>query len=422
MASRRSRIGRDVPFGREEQPPLTMQEAADIIYADQNKLAELDRIQVRRERLPLDAIRLDGGTQPRAALNDALIDEYAEEMKAGANFPPGDVYYDGENYWLSSGFHRWHGRQRGGFEDMEVNVHQGTQRDAQLASVGENAAHGLRRSNEDKRRAVEVLLRDAQWGQWSDREIARQCKVSHVFVGSVRKELSGNRYQIGEEKRVVERSGQRFTQKRSRKKRQAAQQPEPPASESKTAPVQDASVPPSAIADALLLSLRGRSLTWGELYTAVEKTLGVFVDRDGFNATLRDFVTQGWVITDPNDQAAYMLARDGMPDDIADSEESKFATVANLPDVEEENGPESLPQVRRGNRYGYAVVDRTTGEILRAISELLAVDLAEVKGYERSDLRQMENTLGLLLNRLYSSRDAIISLRDTIARMARGKE
>ena len=39
---------------------------------------------------------------------------------------------------------------------------------------------------EDKRRAVMTLLNDPEWSAWSDREIARQCRVSDKTVGHLR--------------------------------------------------------------------------------------------------------------------------------------------------------------------------------------------------------------------------------------------
>jgi hypothetical protein len=44
-------------------------------------------------------------------------------------------------------------------------------------------------SNADKRQAVSRLLGDAEWSAWSDREIAKQCHVTHRFVGLVRGSL-----------------------------------------------------------------------------------------------------------------------------------------------------------------------------------------------------------------------------------------
>lgn len=61
---------------------------------------------------------------------------------------------------------------------------------AKIATLaGANASHGLRRTNEDKRRAVTVLLTDSEWAKWADREIARRCGVDHRFVASVKSSL-----------------------------------------------------------------------------------------------------------------------------------------------------------------------------------------------------------------------------------------
>ena len=45
-------------------------------------------------QLTLEKIRLDGGTQPRAELQAEVIDEYAEQMRQGAEFPPVIVFFD----------------------------------------------------------------------------------------------------------------------------------------------------------------------------------------------------------------------------------------------------------------------------------------------------------------------------------------
>ena len=148
--------------------------------------------------LSLSVINRFGGTQPRARLDDAIIQEYAEAMIAGDVFPPVTTFHDGAVYWLADGFHRVNAALRAGRETIEATVHQGTQRDAILWSISANATHGLRRTNEDKRRAVTRLLTDPEWAGWSDREIARRAAVSQPFVSSVRASLSDNGYQIDE--------------------------------------------------------------------------------------------------------------------------------------------------------------------------------------------------------------------------------
>ena len=121
----------------------------------------------------LSQIRCDGGTQPRAAIDDATVNEYVEDMKNGANFPAVTVFYDGADYWLADGFHRLEASIKAGFSEINTLVKQGTRRDAVLYSVGANAKHGLRRSNADKRRAVTTLLEDSEWSQWSNNAIRR---------------------------------------------------------------------------------------------------------------------------------------------------------------------------------------------------------------------------------------------------------
>lgn len=163
------------------------------------------------ENLEIAKIRRDGGTQPRAALDEATIAEYAEAIQAGAEFPAVDVFFDGERYWLADGFHRVAAHERAGKHFVLATLRQGDRRAAVLFSTGVNAEHGLRRNNADKRRAVDVLLRDPEWGKWANREIARQCKVGEALVRTMRDELpSAFKTQI-DTGRTVQRAGTTYT-------------------------------------------------------------------------------------------------------------------------------------------------------------------------------------------------------------------
>lgn len=141
-------------------------------------------------QIPLRDIRIDGGTQPRTAIDDSVVSEYMEAMQGGAEFPPVIVYHDGVAYWLADGFHRSHAARRAGIEMMPADVRQGTKRDAILHSVGANTDHGLRRTNADKRQAVMTLLEDEEWSGWTNVAIANQCGVSDMHVYRMRQELS----------------------------------------------------------------------------------------------------------------------------------------------------------------------------------------------------------------------------------------
>lgn len=136
--------------------------------------------------LALALIQIDGGTQSRANVNDQVVNEYAEAIQAGATFPPIVVFYDGKKHWLADGFHRFHAYRKIGREKVAADVRQGTRRDAILHSVGANETHGLRRTNDDKRRAVLTLLGDAEWSAKPERWIAATAHVSHTFVQKVR--------------------------------------------------------------------------------------------------------------------------------------------------------------------------------------------------------------------------------------------
>lgn len=153
------------------------------------------------DTLSLDLIRTDGGTQTRAALDQLKVNEYAERMAEGDIFPPIDVWFDGEFYWLSGGFHRLAARkqaqsasqdQDSAFGEIPATIHQGSLRDARLHGAGQNATHGLPRTNEEKRRVVMMLLEDPEWSTWGDNVIARYCHVSQPFVSKLRKSSTNN--------------------------------------------------------------------------------------------------------------------------------------------------------------------------------------------------------------------------------------
>lgn len=152
--------------------------------------ADITEVEVRR--IPLAAIIVDPAVQQRAAgTSRAIVSEYAEAMRDGVTFPPIDVFEDeGGTLYLSNGFHRWDAQRSAHPEmnEIECTVHPGNRDDALLFACRANAQHGLRRRRSDKVKAVTTLLDSERWSGWSDREIARQCGVSHRFVSLVRRD------------------------------------------------------------------------------------------------------------------------------------------------------------------------------------------------------------------------------------------
>src|SRR6266478_8555146 len=167
------------------------------------------------QQVPLTAILTDAACQARAKIRPGVVRDYRRAMseqisEGGLRFPPIVLFTDGQHFWLADGFHRILAARDAGLSEFPADVRPGTERDALLFSISSNGAHGLPRTNADKRKPVTLLLADAVWSQWSDREIARHCQVSQSFVTRLRRRLS----YLGDKMRPrkVKRGGTKGTQ------------------------------------------------------------------------------------------------------------------------------------------------------------------------------------------------------------------
>lgn len=139
--------------------------------------------------IKLAEIVIDAGTQQREKINDDVVAEYADAITCGLKFPAVTTFFNGAEHILVDGFHRYWAHKQLGILEIESDIHEGTRREAILFSAGVNGTHGIRPTNADKKKSVLLLLNDEEWSQWSDNQIAKHCKVTHPFVGKVRKEL-----------------------------------------------------------------------------------------------------------------------------------------------------------------------------------------------------------------------------------------
>lgn len=185
----------DQPETEPEPEHVEAAEAAPVVVASEPPAREEEVTTGPVSVLALDQIRVDGGTQARAGVNWETVNDYAELMAEGVEFPPVTVYFDGAEYWLADGFHRYHAAKQLALAELTADILKGDSRAARLHAASANATHGLPRTNDDKRRAVLLLLNDPAWAQWSDREIARRCVVGHPLVAKVRASLTGSEFQ-----------------------------------------------------------------------------------------------------------------------------------------------------------------------------------------------------------------------------------
>lgn len=136
---------------------------------------------------PIEDLVLDAALQCRAAVVDAVVEEYAERWKGGTTFPPVTVIRHNGTLLLVDGWHRVAAAKRCGVKHIVAEVRDGSRGDAVAAAAGANSTHGLPRTNVDKRRAVRALLMDTEFCQLSGRKLAAMAGVSPPFVHETRK-------------------------------------------------------------------------------------------------------------------------------------------------------------------------------------------------------------------------------------------
>lgn len=160
------------------------------------------------KKINLNDIRIDGGTQGREVIDQQLVYHYVECMKEGDVFPALFTVFDGATHWLVDGFHRYHAYKLLGIKQVDINYKPGTQLEAQVMSFGVNGTHGKPRTNEDKRKVVELAFAHPLTKDKADYEIANICAVSRSFVGSIRNPETKKKQAESKKKHIVEKAKQ----------------------------------------------------------------------------------------------------------------------------------------------------------------------------------------------------------------------
>lgn len=142
-------------------------------------------------------ITIDSRAHSRAEMSEKIIQELVEAYRAGAKVPePVVISNDGQSFWLADGFHRVEAAKRSGRTGLVFQIWFGHGLEPFLAAGAygalANARHGAKRSNKDKRKAVEFLLRVPGWHRMSSRRIERALEMDHKTVESVREQLENH--------------------------------------------------------------------------------------------------------------------------------------------------------------------------------------------------------------------------------------
>lgn len=157
-----------------------------------------DFLEKQPEPLPVTERKLDEALQIREKIDGKTVDEYEERMEVidgkvvdprGREWPPTVEYFDGEKYWTADGWHRIFAAMQKEIETYPSIIKEGTRRDALLHAAGANDDHGLKRTKETTKRALEVLMNDEEWGQWSQSMYAEHLNVHPSTISRYKQEL-----------------------------------------------------------------------------------------------------------------------------------------------------------------------------------------------------------------------------------------
>lgn len=124
---------------------------------------------------------LDLSLQTRAGTDAETIDNYAEAMADGAQFPEVTVFTDGTHYWLADGFHRVMAAKQNGRTAIAADVRKGTADDAVVFGGTANNKQGRRPTRADVQHFLQMVWdrREAIFGGTpTGGNLAEKCGVS----------------------------------------------------------------------------------------------------------------------------------------------------------------------------------------------------------------------------------------------------
>lgn len=139
---------------------------------------------------PIANLTFDPELQLRTTANADTVARYAEVLETLDDlkkFPPVDIFFDGEHYRISDGYLRYAAARLMGHTCVWAVVHRGTLKEALWAGIAANSKHGLARTPADRRRAIELAIKN--WPERSNRMIAEAVGCSEKTISRIREEL-----------------------------------------------------------------------------------------------------------------------------------------------------------------------------------------------------------------------------------------
>lgn len=148
---------------------------------------------VKTEIIKIEDILHYNGTQIRAAMDDAVVQEYMEAYRGGAQMPPIDVFrYEGhaDSYLLADGFYRRGALLSLGRLEVEAVVHEGTRAEAIALAFEKNKARGVRLTARDLPRCI--MLAQENFPDKTQEQIAAMVGCSQGTVAKLKAQLAAS--------------------------------------------------------------------------------------------------------------------------------------------------------------------------------------------------------------------------------------
>jgi hypothetical protein len=140
------------------------------------------------ETVSLKDIDISSSPTVRYEIHPEAVEEYARLYREKKPMPKAVLFKVGTGHYLvADGTHRIAAMRLAGLTERGFDVVQGSYEDCLLYAAAANQGHGVRRSNADKRTAVESLLKT--FPRKSDRDISEISGVGYTLVASVRKSM-----------------------------------------------------------------------------------------------------------------------------------------------------------------------------------------------------------------------------------------
>lgn len=151
----------------------------------------------------LTDIDFDASPKVRASDSPEVIKQYAESYNTRKPMPPINLFWDSvaKRMYIADGYHRCAAMRALKRKAIDAIVESGTYVDALKFALLANAAHGLPRSQADKRQCVHQAL--IQWPTETDRSIGDMCSVDGKTVKLVRDEMIRDAKIVAHEVRVA---------------------------------------------------------------------------------------------------------------------------------------------------------------------------------------------------------------------------